>query len=106
MTVCTRCEGTGFLNIHQVPDTIDAKDPAAVLKWMDEVEASQIILGECTCHKRPPCAQCELSHDVQVCDCCGNGETWYGTPGQHYTSDDPQGPDGPYVGNGGLCQCH
>lgn len=22
--------------------------------------------------------------DVTVCDCCGDGEGWYGTPGEHH----------------------
>jgi hypothetical protein len=47
------------------------------------------------------------SHDVTVCDCCGDGETsWYGTPGEHYNNEDPQGREGPYAYNGGLCECH
>lgn len=45
-------------------------------------------------------------HGVAVCDCCGNGEYWYGEPGSHYTSQDPVGKSGPYVYNGGLCECH
>ena len=45
-------------------------------------------------------------HDVQVCDCCGDGEEWYGTPGEHYNSEDPIGKHGPYASNGGLCRCH
>jgi hypothetical protein len=46
------------------------------------------------------------NHDVSVCDCCGDGENWYGVPGEHYNSDDPAGQNGPYAGNGGLCRCH
>ena len=45
-------------------------------------------------------------HDVQVCDCCGDGEGWYGEPGQHYTREDPPGKGGAYDYNGGLCECH
>lgn len=89
MTNCTRCEGTGFLNLHQIPDAIlvamDSDYRELVPKWITE--------------------QTE-PHDVQVCDCCGNGETWYGEPGQHYGADDPPGPNGPYASNGGLCCCH
>ena len=44
--------------------------------------------------------------DAQVCDCCGNGEEWYGEPGEHYNSYDPAGHNGPYAYNGGLCECH
>ena len=79
---CTRCDGSGFLNLHQVPqEIVDSVD--AIKEWM-------------------------LSHesDVSVCDCCGDGETWYGIPGEHYTEDDPPGPNGPYSYNGGLCECH
>ena len=79
---CTRCDGTGFLNIEQVPEAITNTD--AILEWMRRTE----------------------DHDVRVCDCCGNGEDWYGMPGQHYASDDPAGPNGPYAYNGGLCECH
>lgn len=86
---CTRCEGTGFLNLHQIPDddmNLIADDLIAkVPVWM--------------------AAQTE-PHDVQICDCCGNGEAWYGEPGAHYTSDDPSGSHGPYAYNGGLCECH
>jgi hypothetical protein len=85
--ICTRCSGTGFLNTHQLDfDVFDLDDPqGTVLEWIDK--------------------QTE-PHDVQVCDCCGDGEGWHGTPGEHYGSDDPQGDRGPYGNNGGLCQCH
>ena len=79
---CNRCEGSGFLNVEQVPEAIANTD--ATLEWMRTTE----------------------DHDVTVCDCCGDGTGWYGTPGQHYTSDDPPGPRGPYAYNGGLCECH
>jgi len=78
MMNCTRCQGTGWLNIEQVPDG----EPVA--EW----------------------AHANTGHDVQVCDCCGDGEDWYGQPGEHYGPDDPRGLDGPYAYNGGLCECH
>lgn len=83
-TLCTRCEGTGFLNIHQIDLDVDIFDKEAVLSWIAT----------------------HGNHDVQVCDCCGNGEEWYGTPGQHYNSYDPIGMNGPYAYNGGICECH
>lgn len=88
-TTCTRCEGTGFLNMHQIPDetlyTFDWDGShAEVLKWIEEND----------------------DHDVQVCDCCGDGDDWYGVPGEHYNSEDPAGFDGPYLYNGGFCECH
>ena len=79
---CTRCDGTGFLNIEQVRE--DLADPGDILKWIANNDG----------------------HDVSVCDCCGDGEGWYGVPGEHYNSEDPIGRDGPYASNGGLCRCH
>ena len=81
---CNPCEGTGFKNTHQLPDGLLDQGVDAVLAWMRE-------------HK---------AHDVVVCDCCGDGEGWYGKPGQHYTEQDPVGMTGPYASNGGLCKCH
>ena len=89
-TTCTRCDNTGFLNLHQIDDeTLRTAENSPdfcdyILKWMKSNDG----------------------HDVQVCDCCGNGEDWYGVPGEHYNDDDPPGPNGPYAFNGGLCQCH
>ncbi len=80
---CTRCEGSGFLNLHQVPDNELSDDPEVMLKWIAKHE----------------------DHDVSVCDCCGDTEEWHGEPGQHYGPDDPQGHRGPYAYNGGLCEC-
>lgn len=85
---CNPCGGTGFKNIEQIPEVeFNAmRDfPSDVQKWM----ASQAD-----------------PHDVQICDCCGDGEGWYGMPGEHYTSEDPVGKNGPYASNGGLCKCH
>jgi hypothetical protein len=89
MATCTRCKNTGFLNTQQLPADrgmhVTAKSERDwVLKWIEGHEG----------------------HDVQVCDCCGDGEEWYGEPGEHYGPDDPPGPDGPYEYNGGLCECN
>lgn len=81
---CTRCAGTGFLNIEQVPQATIDGGIDAILAWIKK----------------------ETMHGVCVCDCCGNGDGWYGEPGQHYTSQDPIGKLGPYAYNGGLCECH
>jgi len=87
---CTRCENTGFLNLHQIDDETlkkaeDSDDFIQAIKdWIEENE----------------------NHDVQVCDCCGDGYGHYGEPGWHYNSEDPIGNNGPYAYNGGLCECH
>ena len=92
---CTRCENTGFLNIDQYTAITgkafyDLEDPHKEVKgWIDRGK------------ERP-----FWDDDVQVCDCCGNGEDWYGTPGEHYNNEDRRGHDGPYAYNGGLCECN
>jgi len=87
--ICTRCSGTGFLNLHQVDDE--------TLKRFNETGNHDIIEDWIDTH---------LTNDVQICDCCGNGETWYGIPGEHYNREDPMGAFGPYSYNGGLCECN
>lgn len=88
--ICTRCGNSGFLNIHQIIDddwelvALSSPGDPAILKWIESHE----------------------DHDVQVCDCCGDGKSWYGIPGEHYNEDDPIGDTGPYAYNGGLCECH
>lgn len=86
MTLCTRCDGVGFLNTEQLPFDAFEVGTDAVLVWM-KTDAG-------------------IESDVQICDCCGDGVGWYGAPGSHYGPDDPPGPGGPYASNGGLCQCH
>ncbi len=78
---CNHCE-FGFLNIDQVP--ADVLGTQAVLQWIKN----------------------NTGHDVKICDCCGDGEDWYGKPGEHYDDTDPPGPNGPYAYNGGLAECH
>lgn len=88
---CTRCSGTGFLNIHQMSD--------GKLEELESVGAEEFL------DKNIDIVQSE-KNDVQVCDCCGDGSGWYGVPGEHYNSDDPIGMSGPYAYNGGLCECN
>lgn len=84
MMICNVCQGTGFCNIEQLPEGVAEDSHDVILKWIDDNE----------------------THDVAVCHCCGDGDEWYGEPGQHYGNDDPIGQDGPYASNGGLCLCH
>lgn len=87
---CTRCHGTGFLNLQQLDEETGER--------FDETGDVEVVFEWIKRHPEP--------HDVAVCDCCGDGENWYGEPGEHYTNADPPGSSGPYAGNGGLCQCH
>lgn len=86
--ICNPCQGTGFINTHQIPADVFQD------KTADEQEIIQNWIAK------------NKDHDVQVCDCCGDGEDWYGEPGQHYGDDDPLGDQGPYAYNGGLCECN
>ena len=90
MTTCTRCQGTGFLNIDQLDDktlnNFDNDGHEVVLEWLKNND--------------------DNDHDVQVCDCCGDGENWHGEIGCHYVGGDLIGEAGPYAYNGGLCECH
>lgn len=85
---CTRCDSTGFINLHQVPSQdLAAAEHAtdgfdgAMLRWIDG----------------------HADNDVQVCDCCGNGEEWHCEAGEHDESQ--YGKSGPYAYNGGLPEC-
>ena len=83
---CTRCAGTGFINIEHFPDCI---------RELDDMH-DEAVKFLATDHDT----------DASVCNCCGDGEDWYGEPGQHYGPDDPSGSNGPYACNGGLAKCH
>ena len=80
-TICTRCSGTGFLNYEQLPETEEPMSQDEILGWIAATP----------------------EHDVQVCDCCGNGEDWHGEAGEHYNGEQYEGA---YDYNGGLCECH
>jgi len=79
---CTRCQNSGFLNIEQIPEQHIRDDVELVLAWITE----------------------HTDHDVQVCDCCGDGQNHYREPGEHSCCD--YGPHGPYAYNGGLPECY
>ena len=90
--ICNHCQGQGFVNIHLLPDKI-------IQMFEDDPEGHEHLLEYLNCSpvKYP---------DVAPCTCCGDGNSWYGIPGEHYNDEDPRGDDGPYAYNGGLCECH
>lgn len=52
---CNRCERTGWLNTHQLPEDVDPQNHASVERWIAAVDPT--------------------THDVMPCDCCdGSGE--------------------------------
>ena len=60
---CTRCQGTGFINIPTDDLDFETDDIELLKKFIESKK--------------------EEYPDFSVCDCCGNGENWYGEPGQH-----------------------
>lgn len=94
--ICTRCDGTGFLNLDQVPKSILAQAEGAAEASGDKWEFVDYILEWIANNEE---------HYVLVCDCCGDGTDWYDrTPGEHTEAD--FGKDGPYAYNGGLPECY
>lgn len=71
---CTRCDGSGFLNLDQIPDAEMQQIDAMADDTMDRAMA---ILGWMYLQKTP--------NDVCICDCCGDddGENWHFEPGVH-----------------------
>ncbi len=89
---CTRCEGTGFLNLEQVDEATlkrfdESGDKQVILDWIEERDAKAQESGGCSCHICPPCSYCtDYAHDVDLCDCCdGSGQHDWDNP------DDPKG---------------
>jgi hypothetical protein len=83
---CTRCQGTGFLNLDHVDQAVvkaldETVDHEPILRWIrDQVATS----------------------DVQICDCCGDGDLWHGERGEHWNGEGAS----VYAYNGGLPECH
>lgn len=99
---CTRCDSSGFLNIHQLPpaDSFTVPGIIPVIKPCGSILDSgfQVVLAWMRIHP---------DTDVQICDCCGNGkDDWYGIPGEHFQGGDHCGHNGPYAYNGGLPECY
>lgn len=90
MSICRKCEGTGFLNLEQIgiTDIEDSWTNEEVFEWIEKRDS----LREnecCSCHISAPCNYCIGNHDVQVCDCCGDGVSkWKVVQGHH--SDDEE----------------
>lgn len=91
---CTRCGGSGFLNLEQVDDATlkrfdETGDKSIILAWIDDRNAKAAEYGGCYCAamRMPPCSYCtDYAHDVDLCDCCdGSGQHDWDNP------DDPKG---------------
>jgi hypothetical protein len=93
-TQCNVCEGTGWINLRQLTDF----QTEAFYQCDGELEEERALID--ALHRDG------IADDVAVCGCCGDGDTHYDVPGQHYNSGDPPGKKGPYAYNGGYCECH
>ena len=82
-----RCEGTGFIGLHHILHEECKQKP-------HNISETRFIF------------QHIAKSDVSVCDCCGDGNSWHGIPGEHYNKSDRMGSDGPYDYNGGLAECN
>lgn len=80
---CTRCGGTGWLNVDdRICDQLDTMTIDQILDWIKS----------------------NADTDMSICDCCGDGTDWYNDPGEH--DGNHYGPNGPYAYNGGLPECY
>lgn len=67
--LCTRCDGTGFINWDdRLPKHVYELEADKVLEYISNFFGLE-------------------DTDMSVCDCCGNGESWYGEPGSHNPND-------------------
>jgi len=104
MLTCTRCEGTGFLNIHQLPEELQSGIKNSAFEYMGQNIKYKVVATDEWHDMVLKWIAAEENHDVSVCDCCGNGEDWHGIAGEHDHND--YGKDGPYAYNGGLPECY
>ena len=102
--ICTRCEGTGFINTHQLPDELTGGTVEDTFKYLNADIKYKVIKDDDWHVMVKKWIEEESDHDVQVCDCCGNGEDWHGVAGEHDHND--YGKDGPYAYNGGRPECY
>ena len=82
---CNRCDGTGFLNIEQIPQ--------------DDLKAAQ--KSRAGFHESIVAWMSKNQSDVMICDCCGDGTQWHCVPGHHFQGE----PSSTYDYNGGLPEC-
>lgn len=101
--ICTRCDGTGFLNIHQLPKELQERTVENAFKYLNKKIKYKKVKIDTWHNLVLEWIKNNKDHDVQVCDCCGNGKKWYGEPGIHDPID--YGENGPYAYNGGLPEC-
>lgn len=98
---CNRCDGTGFLNYDHLNEGSDEYNLLRMKLIITGTEDDYFEIALAVIDSEDP-----MYEDLSVCDCCGDGDYWYGEPGEHYSYDDKIGINGPYAYNGGHCECH
>lgn len=102
--ICTRCQGTGFLNIEQLPDELQNGLEESAFKYLSQDIKYKVVKSDSWHGMVLEWIINNEDHDVQVCDCCGDGDDWYGIAGEHDESD--FGRNGCYSYSGGLPECY
>lgn len=102
MTICNRCQRTGFINYDHIDEDSEEYKLIKMQLMLEGYDESDTVYFVLVILEKFP----DVYEHVSVCDCCGDGITWYGEPGEHYGWLDPIGPNGPYQYNGGQCECH
>jgi hypothetical protein len=102
--ICTRCQGTGFLNIEQLPEELQEGTQKSAFNYLGKEIKYKVIKTDDWHTLVFKWIHNHSEHDVSVCDCCGDGEYWYGMAGEHDEHD--FGKNGVYAYNGGLPECY
>ena len=99
---CTRCEGSGFLNLEQVDDATlkrfdETGDPQLILDWIEGRDAKAAECGGCYCAamRMPPCSYLPTTSMMSApVTAAATGSRGAGlSPGLH-DSDNPEDPRG------------
>jgi hypothetical protein len=102
--ICTRCQGTGFLNIEQLPEELLEGTEESAFRYLSADIKYKVVKTDDWHEMVLKWIKNNDNNDVSVCDCCGDGENWYGNAGEHYEGD--FGANGVYAYNGGLPECY
>jgi hypothetical protein len=102
--ICTRCQGTGFLNIEQLPKELQDGLADSTFKYLSKDIKYKVVRTDSWYDLVLKWINNNEEHDVIVCDCCGNGEDWYYDPGEHHECN--FGKNDVYAYNGGLPECY
>lgn len=102
--ICTRCQGTGFINLEQLPKELQDGLTEASFIYLSKDIKYKAVVSDGWHDLVLKWINNNEDHDISICDCCGDGVGWYGDAGEHNESD--FGRNGSYAYNGGLPECY